>query len=150
MPQSLAAAYLHIVFSTKNREPMIDADLVERLFPYIGGVARGNKNVLLASGGMPDHVHLLISMGREQSIAAMVGSLKASSSRWVHDTFPERIGFAWQSGYGAFSVSPTHLQAVRKYVENQEQHHKVRTFQDEYREFLRRYEIEFDERYVWD
>lgn len=99
---------------------------------------------------MPDHVHLLISMGREQSIAAMVGSLKASSSRWVHDTFPERIGFAWQSGYGAFSVSPTHLQAVRKYVENQEQHHKVRTFQDEYREFLRRYEIEFDERYVWD
>jgi len=150
MPQSLAAVYLHVVFSTKNREPMIDPDLAARLFPYIGGVLRGNKNVLLTSGGMPDHVHLLISMGREQSISEMVGSLKSASSRWVHDTFPDRGGFGWQNGYGAFSVSPTHIEAVRAYIANQDEHHKARTFQDEYREFLQRYGIEFDERYVWD
>ena len=150
MPQSLAAVYVHVVFSTKNREPLIDPELATRLFPYIGGVLRGSKNVLLASGGMPDHVHLLISIGREQSISEMIGSLKSASSRWVHDTFPSRGAFAWQSGYGAFSVSPSQVDAVLRYVEGQEEHHRIRSFQEEYRDFLDKYGVEFDERYVWD
>jgi REP element-mobilizing transposase RayT len=150
MPQSLAAVYLHIVFSTKNREPCLTPDLSPRLHAYIGGIARGNKNLLLTSGGMPDHVHLLVSMGREQSTAELVGGIKSGSSRWVHDTFPDRRGFAWQAGYGAFSVGPTQLAVVRRYIETQEEHHATLTFQDEYRDFLRRYGISFDERYVWD
>ena len=149
MPRSLAAVYLHVVFSTKHREPHITADLAPRLHAYIGGVLRGNKHLLLTSGGMPDHVHLLVSMGREQSIAEMVGSVKGSSSRWVHDTFPE-AAFAWQAGYGAFSVSSSHLDVVRRYIDHQPEHHATRTFQDEYREILHKHGIAFDERYVWD
>jgi REP element-mobilizing transposase RayT len=150
MPQSLAAVYLHIVFSTKHRLPLITADLAPRLYAYIGGIARGNKNVLLHSGGMPDHVHLLVSIGRTQSIADMVGSLKSGSSRWVHDTFPDRRDFEWQMGYGVFSVGPTQLKDVRGYIDRQEEHHAKKSFQEEFLDFLRWFEIEYDERYVWD
>lgn len=150
MPQSLAAVYLHVVFSTKHRETYITPALAPRLHAYLGGIARGNKHRLLTSGGMPDHVHLLLSIGREQSIAELVGALKSGSSRWVHDTFPDHRTFAWQAGYGVFSVGPPQLDAVKRYIETQEDHHRVRTFQDEYREFLREHGLAFDERYVWD
>ena len=150
MPQSLACLYAHLVFSTKNREPFIVPDFAPRLYAYIGGILRETGSVLIEAGGMPDHIHLLVSLGRQASVADTVRAIKSNSSRWVHETFPNRAAFAWQSGYGAFSVSYSNVEAVREYIRGQEEHHKVRTFQDEFREFLRRHAIECDERYVWD
>ena len=150
MPQSLACLYAHLVFSTKNREPFIAPDLAPRLYAYTGGILRETGSVLIEAGGMPDHIHLLVSLGRQAAVADTVRTVKSNSSRWVHETFPSRAAFAWQSGYGAFTVSHSSLEAVREYVRGQEGHHKVWTFQDEFREFLRRHAIEWDERYVWD
>ncbi|HVK16661.1 MAG TPA: IS200/IS605 family transposase [Fimbriiglobus sp.] len=150
MPQSFAAVHLHIIFSTKNREPLIGADLAPRLYEYLAGTARGNKCRLTEAGGVADHVHLLVSLGREITIADLVRELKAGSSRWIHDTFPDLRGFAWQSGYGAFSVSVGRLGGVKAYIANQADHHRAKTFQEEYREFLSKHGIEWDERYVWD
>jgi len=149
MPQSLAALYCHIVFSTKNREPVIDEQIRERLYAYMGGVIGERKSVLLSAGGMPDHVHLLVSFGREWCVSDMVRDVKASSSRWIHETF-DRRAFAWQAGYGAFSVSYSSLDSVKSYLARQQEHHAKRSFQDEFREFLRKHDIEYDERYVWD
>jgi putative transposase len=150
MPQSFAAVHLHIVFSTKHRESHITPELSPRLHEYLGGTVRGTGSILLTSGGMPDHVHLLIGLGREVTIADLVRTAKAGSSRWVHETFPDHPGFAWQAGYGAFAVSHDRLPAVRGYIANQAEHHRVKSFQEEYREFLRVHGIEWDERYVWD
>ena len=150
MPQSFSAVYLHVVFSTKDRRPLITADVSLRLHEYLAGVARGNDCRLTAVGGVADHVHLLVSLGRKITIADLLREVKAGSSRWVHDTFPEMSGFAWQSGYGAFSVSASMLGRVTAYIETQAEHHTTQTFQDEYRELLRRHGVEWDERYVWD
>jgi putative transposase len=150
MPQSFGALYFHLVFSTKNRQPLIDDDLQARLYEYIGGILRAEKSVLLAAGGMPDHVHLLVSLSRELSIAETLRLVKANSSKWIHETFPDRQHFAWQAGYGAFSVSFSNLPDVKHYLARQAEHHRIRTFQDEFREFLRKHELEWDERYVWD
>ena len=116
----------------------------------MGGVVRQTGSVLVAIGGMPDHVHLLVSLGRQACIADLVRDVKANSSRWVHGTFPDRSAFAWQAGYGAFAVSITVVGQVRGYIEHQADHHRARTFQDEFRDFLRAHEIGWDERYVWD
>jgi REP element-mobilizing transposase RayT len=150
MPQSFGSLHFHLVFSTKYRQPLIDAELQPRLYEYMGGILRAEKSVLLSAGGMPDHVHLLVSLSRELSIAEAVRLVKANSSKWIHATFPERQQFCWQAGYGAFSVSFSNLPDVRNYIARQAEHHRVRTFQDEFREFLRRHDIEWDERYVWD
>jgi REP element-mobilizing transposase RayT len=150
VPQSLASIYLHVVFSTKNREPFIHPDLAPRLYQYLVGTALGNGTKLLDAGGMPDHVHLLVSFGREITVAELVRTLKAGSSRWIHDTFPDSAGFAWQTGYGAFSVGFPNLDGVRGYIARQAEHHRTRTFQEEFRELLTRAGLEWDERYVWD
>jgi REP element-mobilizing transposase RayT len=150
MPQSFGSLHFHIVFSTKNRQTLIDADLQVRLYEYIGGILRAEKSVLLAAGGMSDHVHLLVSLSRELSIAETVRLVKANSSKWIHETFPDRQLFAWQAGYGAFSVSFSNLPVVKNYLARQAEHHRVRTFQDEFREFLRKHDLDWDERYVWD
>jgi REP element-mobilizing transposase RayT len=150
VPQSLACLYVHLIFSTKNREPFLVPDLAPRLYGYIGGILRETGSVLVEAGGMPDHVHLLVSLGRQASVADTVRKVKANSSRWVHETFPDRAAFAWQNGYGAFTVSHSNVESVREYLRGQAEHHKKRTFHDEYREFLRRHAIEWDERYVWD
>ena len=150
MPQSLASVYLHVVFSTKNRAPAITSDLQPRLYEYLAGIARGAGTKLLDAGGVADHVHLLVSFGRELTIAELVRTLKAGSSRWVHDTFPGRRDFAWQAGYGAFSVGFPELGAVRAYIAGQEEHHRAVSFQDEFRAMLTRHGVEWDERYVWD
>ena len=149
MPQSLANVLVHIVFSTKNRQPQIDVDWRLRLHEYIGGVLRNNSSALIAAGGMPDRVHLLISLGRTLSIADALRLIKTSSSGWVHDEigFPE---FQWQNGYGAFAVSYSNIEQVKAYIANQESHHRTRTFQDEFRELLTRHGLKWDERYVWD
>ncbi len=150
MPQSLVSLHLHVVFSTKHREPLITPDLAPRLYGYVGGIVCETGSVLIAAGGMPDHIHLLVSLGRQACVADLVRDVKANSSRWVHDTFPDRSRFAWQAGYGAFAVSISMVGRVRGYIANQEEHHRRRTFQDEFREFLKAHGIEWDERYVWD
>ena len=150
MPQSLACLQVHFVFSTKNRLQLITPDLAPRLYSYIGGIVRDAKCVLLSAGGMPDHIHLLISMSREMSASEMMRLVKANSSKWVHETFPNIASFAWQNGYGAFSVSFSMTDVVKQYIANQEEHHVKQSFQDEYRALLRKHEVPFDERYVWD
>lgn len=148
MPQSFAAIYLHVVFSTKNREPRIENGLQSRLFAYLGGIACECDCVLLAAGGMPDHVHLLTSVARTMSAADVVRILKTNSSLWLHQKI-RRSDITWQDGYGAFSVSHSSLEAVRQYLASQEEHHRKLTFQEEFRELLRRHNIPWDERYVW-
>ena len=150
MPQSYTSLHYHLIFSTKNRLPSITPDLQPRLFEYIGGILRGANSVLLAAGGMPDHVHLLIGLNKELAIAETLRTIKAGSSRWVHDTFAEQRSFAWQTGYGAFSVSYSHLGRVKAYIAGQAEHHRKRTFQEEFVLFLRRHGVEYDERYLWD
>jgi REP element-mobilizing transposase RayT len=150
MPQSFASITLHIVFSTKNRVPHLTSDVRPDIHHYVGGTIRGNHCAPLAVGGVADHIHLLVGWGREISVVEFVKVVKASSTRWAHDTIPALAGFSWQAGYGAFSVSHDRVDAVRRYIENQEEHHRTVSFQYEYREFLRKHNIEWDERYVWD
>lgn len=150
MPQSFASLYCHIIFGTKNREPLIVGELATRIYEYIGGICRESGNVLLAAGGMPDHVHLLISLDRQMSVADLVRTIKTNSSKWIHETFANQRGFAWQNGYGAFSVSLSNVEAVKQYIANQAEHHRTKSFQEEYVEFLNRHGLKFDERYLWE
>ena len=149
MPQSLSSLHCHIIFSTKHREPQINAEWQPRLFEYIGGILREKSSPLVSAGGISDHVHLLVSLHRTLAIADAVRLIKTNSSSWVHEELriPE---FRWQNGYGAFAVSYSNIEPVKNYIESQEQHHRTVSFQDEFREFLRRHNLEWDERYVWD
>ncbi len=150
MPQSFAAMYVHLVFSTKNRQPTIRAEWTTRLHAYIGGIIEQRRGVLLAAGGMPDHRHLLVSLGREWSLGDLLRDVKAGSSKWIHDTFDPEHTFAWQIGYGAFSVSQSNLGSVKQYIADQVKHHQTMSYQDEFRELLRKHDVEWDERYIWD
>lgn len=120
------------------------------MFDYIGGIIRQQGGNLLAAGGMPDHVHLLVAISKSVSVVDALRDLKTNSSKWVHENLPNESGFAWQAGYAAFSVSYSALDSVRGYIARQPEHHRVRTFQEEFLELLRRHEIEYDERYLWD
>jgi REP element-mobilizing transposase RayT len=150
MPQSHASLHCHLIFSTKNRAPFLTGDLPNRLYPYMGGILRAEKCVLVSAGGMPDHVHLLVSLSREISVTETVRLVKANSSKWIHETFPEQKRFAWQAGYGAFAVSFSKIETVKRYIANQAKHHRALTFQDEFRSFLSRHGLEYDERFLWD
>jgi REP element-mobilizing transposase RayT len=150
MPQSFTSLHYHLISSTKNRVPAVTADMQTHLYKYLGGILRSEKGILLAAGGMPDHVHLLCSLSKELAIASALRLLKANSSKWIHETFPQHRSFAWQAGYGAFAVSYSHLERVKLYIARQAQHHRRTTFQEEFVAFLRRHRIEFDERYLWD
>ena len=150
MPQSFASLHYHLIFSTKNRAPLLSDDVSDPLYAYIGGILRAENGALAAAGGMPDHIHLLVSLGRESSLSDILRQIKGSSSRWVHETFPSRRGFAWQSGYAAFAVSYSLVHRVKHYIATQADHHRTVTFQEEFLAFLRRHEIEFDARYLWD
>lgn len=148
MPSTHLSLHYHVVFSTKDRAPFIGAAWRERLHAYIGGVVRNVEGVPEAIGGVADHVHLLIGLRATARLADVVRDLKAVSSRWVHDEIGERA-FAWQEGYGAFTVSASQREAVREYIAAQKDHHRKRTFQEEYLELLQRSDVEFDERYLW-
>lgn len=150
MPQSFTCLRYHLIWSTKHREHWITEDWRERLFEYIGGILRGNGGKLLAAGGMPDHVHLLADVSKRQAIADAVRDIKANSSKWVHETFEERQAFAWQTGYGAFTVSYSNCESVKRYIARQAAHHGARSFQEEFLEFLRKHEVEFDEKRIWE
>ena len=148
MPQSLLRILVHHVFSTKNREPFLAAHHRNRMFDYLGGILKGLNCPPIRVGGAADHVHVLFVLQRTESLSDVVEELKKQSSKWAKGTI--HPNFYWQSGYGAFSVSPSNVEQVVVYIENQEVHHRTMTYQEELRELLRRHEIEWDERYVWD
>lgn len=150
MPQSLSFLLVHVVFSTKNRARVLVPSVRPALHAYLATVARNVECECYRVGGVEDHVHLAIRLARTVTAAQLVEELKTSSSKWLKTQSPDLADFSWQRGYGAFSVGPSDLDALRRYIDNQEEHHRTRTFQDEYRAFLRKYGIEFDERYVWD
>ncbi len=150
MPQSFGALNVHIIFSTKNRLPLIIPEIKPRLYEYVGGILSHHKSVLLCAGGIVDHVHLLVSLSREASIADTVRDVKSLSSGWIHERFERSSDFAWQAGYAVFSVSHSNVGSVREYLARQEEHHRGKTFQEEYLDFLKRHDMEYDERYIWD
>lgn len=139
---------VHTVFTTKNRQPYINPQLRERLYPYMGGIARENDFKTLCISGVADHVHIVLSLNASLQIAKSVQLIKDGASKWIHETFPEQKFFAWQEGYGAFSIGVSQMDATRKYIENQEEHHRKISFHDEYLEFLRKNNIAYDEKYV--
>ncbi len=147
MPQSYTDLTTHIVFSTKNRLEQITETLREPLYAYIGGICRNRDCVLIAVGGMPDHIHLLALRHPTIAEAELVRVVKANSSKWLHQQ--HAVEFAWQTGYGAFAVSRSVVENVRKYILNQAEHHKRMTFQEEFIALLKRHRIPYDERYIW-
>jgi len=149
MSHSYTSSLYHCVFSTKERRPAIDHNLQLRLWPYLGGISRDNGIKALAIGGVEDHVHLLLSLPSTLAVAKAMQLVKGGSSKWVHDTFPERRDFAWQEGYGAFSIGVSQVDDTKRYIENQAEHHRRHTFEEEFIAFLERHGIEYDPRYVW-
>lgn len=150
MPQSLARLHVHLVFSTKNREPLITDAVRDSLHAYMATVLQNLGCVPVLINSVEDHIHLLFDLGRTVAVSQAVEDVKKSSSKWIKKHGAEFAGFAWQSGYGAFAVSESNVEAVREYIANQREHHRKKTFQEEYRQFLERHHIAFDERYVWD
>ena len=150
MPQSLAQILLHLVFSTKNRERILADDTRDDLHAYIGGVIGNHKGTLLKAGSVTDHIHLLIAHPRTITASDLVQEIKTSSSKWLKTQSTRYLNFHWQSGYGIFSISPSHRPSLERYIAGQSEHHRTVTFQDEYRRLLGKYGIDYDERYVWD
>jgi putative transposase len=140
----------HIVFSTKDRVPLIREEFREDLYQYMGGIVRGARGTVIEIGGMPDHIHLLTVMRTEPSVAEFVKVVKAKSSKWVNDGGLLKGRFSWQVGYGAFTVSHSQIGKVRKYIQNQTEHHRTITFQEEFLEFLHRHKIEYDPVRIWE
>ncbi len=151
MAQSLARLWTHLIFSTKNRFPFLsDKNIRGDMHSYLAKVLRSHDCETLMVGGVTDHVHALFALSRNYSIAEIVKEIKRTSSSSIKEVSPSLKKFHWQNGYGAFSVSQSNLEQVIRYIEKQERHHQRVTFQDEYRAFLKKYKIEYDERYVWD
>ena len=148
MPGTYSQILLHVVFSTKNRARWLDTAVTERLYPYMGGIVRAEKGVLFEIGGVEDHVHLYLRWRADRAVSDLMRTVKARSSKWLHETFPRLAAFAWQEGYSAFSVSKSQEEAVKRYVAGQVDHHKKADFQSELLRLLRAHGIEFDERYV--
>lgn len=151
MPQSLSQVYVHIVFSTKNRYPFLaDTDIRNEMHSYLGGTCNNLDCSVILVGGVSDHVHILSKLSRNISTAKLLGEIKRSSSKWIKTKNRILTKFGWQNGYGVFSICRSEIEKVKNYILNQEEHHKKISFQDEYRKFMKDYEIEYDERYVWD
>jgi putative transposase len=148
MPSTHLSIHLHLIFSTKNREPFIVEDWSHRLHAFLGGAVRTAQCVPEAIGGMEDHVHLLIGIRSTLRLSDIMRDIKQASSRWVHETVYLR-SFAWQDGYAAFSVSTSQLSAVKAYLRNQAAHHRKRTFQEEYLDLLKQHRVNYDEKYLW-
>lgn len=150
MPQSLARLHVHLVFSTKNREPFLRETIRESLHKYLAVVLENFECPATLINSERDHVHILFELARTVTMSSAVEEVKKSSSKWLKTQGPEFSDFAWQAGYGAFSVSESNVAAVRDYIANQHEHHRKKTFQEEYREFLNRHNVSFDEKYAWD
>jgi REP element-mobilizing transposase RayT len=152
MPQSLSQIYLHLIFSTQQREVWITPNLRSEMHAYMAGISRELDSPAIQIGGVSDHVHVLAHFPRTLTVSKWVELLKTQSNRWFkkQSTENNRNLFSWQKGYGVFSVSPSHVDVVKTYIQNQEEHHRKVTFQDEYRKIMEKYEVKYDERYVWD
>ncbi|HVS83301.1 MAG TPA: transposase [Pyrinomonadaceae bacterium] len=149
MSHSYVSNLMHCTFSTKERYPFIDSELELRLWPYIGGIARENRMKALAIGGTRDHLHALLSLPGTMSFAKAVQLIKGGSSKWVHDTYSRYKKFEWQEGYGAFSVSASQARKTIAYIQSQKEHHRKRTFQEEFLDLLDKHGVEYDSRYVF-
>ena len=150
MPQSLSKVYLHIVFSTKERVDLITADIEQELYSYMGGTIKGLGGIPIRINGMPNHVHILCTLPRTVSVARYLEEIKRSSSKWIKTKDSRFNSFAWQGGYGVFSVSESQTSKVASYIDNQKEHHKKSTFKEEFKAFLDLYEIDYDQNYLWD
>lgn len=150
MPQSLSSILIHLIFSTKNREPFITPAIEAELHKYMAKIFRELKSPSLAIDGVSDHVHVLFALARVIKIADLLQEVKTESSKWIKTKGPGFRNFHWQSGYGAFSIGQSQVEEVKRYIHGQKEHHRRVTFQQEYRKFLKAYGIEYDERYVWD
>jgi len=149
MAGTFSAHYYHVVFSTKHREPLINAEIQARLYEYMGGIIRSEEGHLLEIGGVEDHVHLLINLPPKKCLSDLMRVLKSKASGWVKTSFEGQEGFAWQEGFGSFTVSLSNLDQVRDYIRNQREHHRTKTFQEEFRGFLTKHGIDFDEKTIW-
>jgi putative transposase len=149
MAHTATNVLVHFIFSTHHREPLINSGVQSDLHAYLGGIIREIGGVALCVNGMADHVHLLVRMPATHSVADVARLIKTNSSRWVHQRWPQLKNFAWQAGYGAFSVSESGIDAVRAYIEKQQQHHTKRSFQEEFVVFLKKNHIAIDEKYLW-
>ena len=151
MPQSLIQIYVHLVFSTKNRVAFLrDPVFRERVHAYLVGICKNQDSPSLRVGGTEDHAHILCRLSKSLDVSTLIRELKRDSSKWIKEENPNLADFHWQNGYGAFSVSPSHIEALIEYIANQIEHHHRETFQDEFRRLCKKYGIEIDERYVWD
>jgi len=150
MPQSLAKILVHLVYSTKNREHILTNDIREELHRYTAGILKNYDSPAILINSVEDHIHILFTQSRNHSLADLVQQVKKGSSKWLKSKSRAFARFHWQNGYGAFSVSQSNVKKVTGYIERQQEHHKRQSFQDEFRAFLKRHEIEYDERYVWD
>ena len=151
MPQSLVQIYVHLVFSTKDRQPFLrDVSFRERVHAYLVGICKNHDSPSLRVGGVEDHVHLLCRLSKKLDVAALIRELKRDSTKWIKVENPKLADFHWQNGYGAFSISPSHVPALRQYIANQAEHHAQESYQDEFRRLCKKYGVEIDEQYVWD
>jgi REP element-mobilizing transposase RayT len=150
MSQSLASILVHLIFSTKHREPLIAPEIEPELYPYLATVLRAMESPSLAINGTADHVHILFRLSRKLALSEVVEEVKTSSSKWIKTKGAPFARFYWQAGYGAFSIGESGVRALKEYIAKQKEHHRKKTFQEEFRAFLAKYEIEYDERYVWD
>ncbi|MFN6943993.1 MAG: IS200/IS605 family transposase [Cytophagaceae bacterium] len=150
MPQSLVKNYVHLIFSTKYRDPLILPTIEDKIYGYLSGICQRMECPSLKIGGYTDHIHILCNLSQKIPLMKLLEELKATSSKWMKTQGDEFLNFYWQRGYGAFSVNPSHVDIVVAYIENQKAHHANKSFQEEYRSFLRKYKVDYDERYVWD
>ena len=150
MPQSLTKVYVHLVFSTKYRQPLIDDAIKDELYAYLGGVCNELECYSVRVGGYYDHIHILCALSKKIALMKLLEEVKKRSSKWIKTKGSAYHEFYWQDGYGAFSVNPSELDGVVRYIDNQCQHHQQTTFEDECRGIYRKYDMEYDERYVWD
>jgi putative transposase len=150
MPQSIVKLFAHIVFSTKNRADLIHPEIENELFGYIHGIVENNEARLIIGNGTTDHIHLLVSLPKKIDIPELIGDIKRDSSTWVKKQDSQFSNFYWQRGYGAFSVGQLEIEVVKNYIAKQKEHHKTKDFKTEYRGFLKKYDVEYDEQYVWD
>jgi len=147
---SYVSSYFHCVFSTKERRKLITPSLQERIWPFLGGIARQNEMKAIIIGGTDDHIHMLLSLPSTMPVAKAMQLIKGGSSKWIHETFPEQRLFAWQEEYGAFSVSVSQLDTITDYIRNQPEHHRARSFQEEFLALLKKHHIKYDNRYLWE
>ena len=149
MPQSIAKIYGHIIFSTKNRAPLIEKHVRDELGAYITGILRNHDTPVLITCAVKDHVHILCQLSKNHAVSDIVEKVKTGSSKWLKTKKGVPPDFHWQNGYGVFSVSPSKVDTTKAYIKNQEEHHRRKTFEEEFRQFLKQYSVDYDERHVW-